>query len=354
MSKIIAAESPATSYSIIPNQLIRNSNISDGAFRLISWVSSHQEGFEISFASIKRFLGYGRDKLRAILKEAEEFNYLIRRKIRVEGGVFDWEYYVFLDPSKAIAFRESIGGKSVYGDGQGGQTRSMVEPPTVEPEGGYDHPHNKNNIEDQNKKEQQKEEETSLSKDNELEIFDKQPAPENLTLLTSFEESKAQSNNLLSRSNIPSRSFEIIEQKNIDLSSVDTAKLEKYQNLDASGIKLKQPELRDWARLSIGDYVKTYRKSGFILTGGNDVSTEFAIYVAKQNCKKGQEPTIALGFNVINKCESEPRCWQKLAAWVVEWQGGRICGQQTNIAAAVDHQHELERIREAASKKFEL
>jgi len=158
-------------------------------------------------------------------------------------------------------------------------------------------------------------------------------------------------------------SFGNLEQTNLansstvvtdSLSSRNAAKLQRYQQLDAEGIKLKQPELRDWARLEIGDYVRTYRKSGFILTGGNDVSGEFAVYVAKQNCRKGQQPTIALGFNVINKCEQDPRSWQKLVVWVTEWQQLRQTGQQVNVAAVLNQQQQIERIRQAANTKFEL
>jgi hypothetical protein len=153
-----------------------------------------------------------------------------------------------------------------------------------------------------------------------------QPTPELSALLPKIPQSSSQTENPAFGSKVLG-SFDKHEQTNIvQFSSVavsssrDAAKLEKYQQLDAEGVTLKKPELVDWASLEIGQYVLTYRKSGCILTGGNDVSSEFAVYVAKQNCRKGQEPTIALGFNVINKCETDPRHWQKLVAWVVEWQ----------------------------------
>jgi hypothetical protein len=116
--------------------------------------------------------------------------------------------------------------------------------------------------------------------------------------------------------------FDNAEQRKI-------TQVERYRQLDSQGIILKKSELQEWARLEMSDCVKCYRKSGVILTGGTDISNEFAIYVAKENCRKGQEPTIALGFNVINKCEKDPRSWQKLTAWVIE------CYRQTNIAASV-------------------
>jgi hypothetical protein len=189
-----------------------------------------------------------------------------------------------------------------------------------------------------------------------------QPTPQRPTLLLKKSESSHQTDNS-SSGQIVAASFDNYEQTNIvdfpkmadfELSSGEIAKLQKYQQLEADGIKLKQPELRDWAALEIAPYVRTYRKSGFILTGGNDVSSEFAVYVAKQNCRKGQEPTIALGFNVINKCETDPRHWQKLVAWVVEWQQQRHTGQTVNVAGTVTQQQQLDRIRLAANTKFEL
>lgn len=156
MSKVIAGRSPSSHYTMIPNHLIRNQNLSDSAFRLISWISSHQEGFEISFNSIKLNLGYGREKLRKILKEAEEAFHLVRRKINGEGGLFDWEYHIFLEPADAIAYRKSIGGKAVDGENDHrGQSRSMVEPSVVEPSYGEDPPHIKEQYREDQKEENQ-------------------------------------------------------------------------------------------------------------------------------------------------------------------------------------------------------
>lgn len=135
------------------------------------------------------------------------------------------------------------------------------------------------------------------------------------------------------------------EQKNL--------KIAKYQSLSAQGVKLPAPELRDWANLEMGECVKCYRKSGFILSGGvADISNEFAIFVANKNCKKGDEPTIGLGLSVINKCEADPRNWQKLALWVIEWQKFLKTGNQTGIAETVSREQRLKRIQEASKRRF--
>ncbi|MBD2248401.1 hypothetical protein [Nostoc sp. FACHB-888] len=149
MSKVIAGKSPKNHYTPISNALIRNPEIDDGTFRLICWMTSHTEGWEVNFNSIKNSLGYGRDKLRKILKTAETQNYLVRRKIRNQAGLFDFEYHIFKDTDSAIAFRESLppieltsdlflgggatrGVKTGGGRTGGGRTRGGESPPLLE------------------------------------------------------------------------------------------------------------------------------------------------------------------------------------------------------------------------------
>ena len=155
MSKVIAGKSLSTHYTPVSNALIRNSEIDDGTFRLICWMTSHTEGWEVNFNSIKNSLGYGRDKLRKILKTAEIQNYLVRRKIRTEAGLFDFEYHIFKDTNSAIAFRESLppveltsdlflgggatrGVKTGGGRTRGGESTPLLEEQYRENQGGMD------------------------------------------------------------------------------------------------------------------------------------------------------------------------------------------------------------------------
>ena len=169
MSKVVAGISPKKHYTPVSNSLIRNPEIDDGTFRLICWMTSHSEGWEVNFASIQKALGYGRDKLRKILKTAENQNYLVRRKIRVEGGLFDFEYHIFKDTEDAIAysraegiaFRESlpqeeltsdvfsVGGSTRGGSTRGGSTR-----------GGESDPHKEEEYREDQIKEEKREEDT--------------------------------------------------------------------------------------------------------------------------------------------------------------------------------------------------
>lgn len=128
MSKVIAGISPKKHYTPVSNSLIRNPEIDDATFRLICWMTSHTEGWEVNFISLQKALGYGRDKLRKILKTAENQNYLVRRKIRTEAGLFDFEYHIFKDTEDAIAFRESLPQAELTSDlfSGGGATRGVL------------------------------------------------------------------------------------------------------------------------------------------------------------------------------------------------------------------------------------
>lgn len=99
---------PQKKFTLISNDLIRDTKVTDSACRLICWVTSHSDDFEISFSSILSMLEWGKDKLRSAVKNAEINNYLVRTKTRdAETGLFDWDYYVFIDKDEAIAFRKS-------------------------------------------------------------------------------------------------------------------------------------------------------------------------------------------------------------------------------------------------------
>ncbi|RAM48082.1 MAG: helix-turn-helix domain-containing protein, partial [Hapalosiphonaceae cyanobacterium JJU2] len=85
---------PTQQFTLVSNGLIRDTSLSDAAFRLICWVSSHSDSFEISFSGIAAMLKYGKDKIKATVKNAEQAGYLVRTKKRSPAGTFEWDYYV--------------------------------------------------------------------------------------------------------------------------------------------------------------------------------------------------------------------------------------------------------------------
>lgn len=166
MGNIHKGRSPNSLFTKIPNQLIRNTNISNNTFRFICWVSSHNDGFKVSFASIKSSLGYGRDKLRSIITEAENNNYLVRMSLKNSKGQFDWDYFVFADIDECIDFQRSLSPEvgQPETDQPGVGKPPTAEPPTGQPSTGLptdgrEPPHKKNNLKEDQIKEEKREEE---------------------------------------------------------------------------------------------------------------------------------------------------------------------------------------------------
>ncbi|BBD62767.1 hypothetical protein NIES2109_56170 (plasmid) [Nostoc sp. HK-01] len=110
---------PSKQFTAIPNSLIRDYNLTDSTFRLICWVASQDENFDISFTVIEKHLGYKRDKIRNAIKNAEQNDYLVRvQEHNPNNGKFDWQYYIFTSKDDTKLFRDnhsSIGGSSVDG-----------------------------------------------------------------------------------------------------------------------------------------------------------------------------------------------------------------------------------------------
>ncbi|MBN3885041.1 MAG: helix-turn-helix domain-containing protein [Nostoc sp. JL34] len=127
---------PSKQFTAIPNSLIRDYNVTDSTFRLISWVASHDENFDINFTIIEKHLGYKRDKIRNAIKNAEQNDYLVRvQENNPNNGKFDWQYYIFTSKEDTKLFREnhsSIGESSIGGSSIGGSSIGRSSTPHIE------------------------------------------------------------------------------------------------------------------------------------------------------------------------------------------------------------------------------
>jgi hypothetical protein len=98
-----------------------------------------------------------------------------------------------------------------------------------------------------------------------------------------------------------------------------------YQDMYTRAGYLPQAELRQWASLEIGEFVKLYRKSGQILhVKHDDVDPDFVLFLTLQarqkNGRNGQPPDIGFGYGRIRKMEGDPNQWVELVAEVKGWQ----------------------------------
>lgn len=315
------------SFTQIPNDLIRNREVSDGAFRLICWITSHTDGFDVSFSGIRAALGYGRDGLRSIIKNAEENNYLVRVRTRDEKtGQFDWDYHVFASQQDAIAFRESIDGLATPGvtiDGLavGGS------PTGGSATGGSDHPHKEyKDEEEQSKKEQSKN--TPLTPKGEECVTRTVLAEVVETVAVEIEVLPEEDSN--EQSNRPHETqeqlasltkFNSIEGQDSGQARCNNKTLQKLIERFENGeiTKLPSHELKMLADAVIGDYVAEYRQSGNINSANpNDIRPEFLAYVTSNHLSSKLRNSVN-AFGRIRNIEQEPTQWRSLVEMVEGW-----------------------------------
>lgn len=94
-------------FTQIPNDLIRNSSISDRARFLYCYMSSMSENWEFYQGKMAKDLGYSKDTLRKYLDELISTGYLKRTQRRSEKGTFDsFDYEIDFMPNKEFTVSE--------------------------------------------------------------------------------------------------------------------------------------------------------------------------------------------------------------------------------------------------------
>ena len=94
-------------FTQIPNDLIRNSSISDRARFLYCYMSSMSEDWEFYQGKMAKDLGYSKDTLRKYLDELVSTGYLKRTQRRSEKGRFDsYDYIIDFIPSEDFTVAE--------------------------------------------------------------------------------------------------------------------------------------------------------------------------------------------------------------------------------------------------------
>lgn len=94
-------------FTQIPNDLIRNSSISDRARFLYCYMSSMSENWEFYQGKMAKDLGYSKDTLRKYLDELVSTGYLKRTQRRSEKGRFDsYDYIIDFIPNQDFTVAE--------------------------------------------------------------------------------------------------------------------------------------------------------------------------------------------------------------------------------------------------------
>ena len=85
-------------FSQIPNEAIRDPRITPTAFRLLAYLMSHQDGYELLYTQIERQTGMGEYAITSAIKTLEELGWLRTDRPR-ENGKFLAKTYTILNPA---------------------------------------------------------------------------------------------------------------------------------------------------------------------------------------------------------------------------------------------------------------
>lgn len=86
-------------FAMIPNSVIRNPNISTGAFRLLAYLMSHSDGYELTYEQIERQTTLGRYAINEASKNLIELGYLQLERPKQSNGQFGAKHWIILDPT---------------------------------------------------------------------------------------------------------------------------------------------------------------------------------------------------------------------------------------------------------------
>jgi predicted transcriptional regulator len=106
-------------FAQVPNRAIRDPQISPNAFRLLAYLMSHKEGYELTYGQIERQTTLGRYAINEAIKVLTDKGWLRTERTKKDNGQFGPTSFHILDPEAV----DSIADDSSVGD-------STMEQPT--------------------------------------------------------------------------------------------------------------------------------------------------------------------------------------------------------------------------------
>jgi hypothetical protein len=106
-------------FAQVPNSAIRDPEISPNAFRLLAYLMSHKEGYELTYGQIERQTTLGRYAINEAIKILTNKGWLKTERTKKDNGQFGPTSFHIMDPDAV----DSVAGDSSAGD-------STMEQPT--------------------------------------------------------------------------------------------------------------------------------------------------------------------------------------------------------------------------------
>jgi len=103
-----------TNFTVVPNPILRDKNITMGAVGLYCFLFSHTSEFSISIEFIISAFKDGKAAVKTKIKELENAGYLIRERVKGDKGLFiGYNYELVLEPADRLS-DNGLSGRTVY------------------------------------------------------------------------------------------------------------------------------------------------------------------------------------------------------------------------------------------------
>jgi len=98
-------------FAQVPNSAIRDPEISPNAFRLLAYLMSHKEGYELTYGQIERQTTLGRYAINEAIKVLSDKGWLRTERAKKDNGQFGPTSFHILDPEAvdSVADDSSVG-----------------------------------------------------------------------------------------------------------------------------------------------------------------------------------------------------------------------------------------------------
>src|SRR6056297_603465 len=114
-------------FTMIPNQAVRDPEITSNAFRLLSYLLSHENGYELVYDQIMRQTDLGKYAIQKAISLLVKKGFLKVEQSRNEQGYWGGHNYILLDPYKESAAQSPESGQSAAESFRYGTTSPLKE-----------------------------------------------------------------------------------------------------------------------------------------------------------------------------------------------------------------------------------
>jgi len=114
-------------FTMVPNKAVRDPELTSNAFRLLSYLLSHENGYELVYEQIMRQTDLGKYAIQKAISLLEEKGFLLVEQSRTDSGYWSGHNYILLDPYKENTGIHREPNQSVTDTFRSGTTRPHKE-----------------------------------------------------------------------------------------------------------------------------------------------------------------------------------------------------------------------------------